>query len=273
MKRIFASPIATTIGVSSPNFQPTVTVAAPFGTPAPIAGGRPPSAILTAAGVTVGTNNNKQETNGTVPNNQQAVIVQPPPPTSTLFSNSNGHYTASAFSSAPSITLIPASPATVNSPINLSGVTVTPTPMPTSSATITGTTLAASAVVMPQNIAITNSTASLPLSENSPSNLSSVTVSLSSSSGGKLLPVSQPLNVPKLPSAVISLSPSPAAVTVIPSSEAAIPISVSQQQVGIITMAQPLRNNGIATNSSVEVRPIRETEEPPESKKPRLEME
>jgi hypothetical protein len=87
--------------------------------------------------------------------------------------------------------------------------------------------------------------------------LSSVTVSLSSSTSEKLQRLPQPSQLPKLPSAVVSINPTPA-VTVIPTSEA----SHSAVQVGSIS-----RNN---MANSVEVRPIKDNEQP-ESKKPRLE--
>ena len=100
MKRIFTTPIVSTIGNgTATTFQPTVTVSTPpFGTPAAITGGRPPTAILTAAGVTnipttLGNNNMKPECNGA--SNQQAVIVQQPSnnATATLFNNiNNGHH-------------------------------------------------------------------------------------------------------------------------------------------------------------------------------------
>merc|ERR1719384_47406 len=114
VKRIFTSPVVSTVGGGATTFNPSVSMVsnAPFGTPAAITGGRPPSAILTAAGVTnlqptpLGNNNLKQECNGAT--NQQAVIVQQPPVT--LFSNTNGHpHPIVNFSSSPSITLIPAS--------------------------------------------------------------------------------------------------------------------------------------------------------------------
>ena len=244
--------------------------AAPFGTPAAIAGGRPPPAILTAAGVTniattLGNNNNKQECNGS--SNQQAVIVQQPPVTATLFNNSNGHHPMVNFSSSPSITLIPASPATatstlaINSPVNLSGVTVTPTTLPTlssastSSTTMTPSTLA-TAIVMPTQPAVSVNPTSL--SAVNSTSLSSVTVSLSTTTSEKLQQFPQPSQLSKLPSAVVSINPSPA-VTVIPTSEAL------NQGVQVGSIAS--RNN-IA--HSVEVRPIRDNEQP-ESKKPRLE--
>ena len=91
----------TTVGGGATTFNPSVSMVsnAPFGTPAAITGGRPPSAILTAAGVTniqptpLGNNNLKQECNGG--SNQQAVIVQQPSnnATATLFNNiNNGHH-------------------------------------------------------------------------------------------------------------------------------------------------------------------------------------
>ena len=267
VKRIFTSPVVSTVGgATAATFHPTVTVStAPFGTPAAITGGRPPSAILTAAGVTnlptnLGNNNIKQECNGG--NNQQAVIVQQPPGTATLFNNSNGHHPIVNFSSSPSITLIPATATSVSStnrPVNLSGVTVTPTPLPTlSSATTNNTTITpsrvATAIVMPTQPNVAVNANALPLNS---APMSSVTVSLSTTSE-KLQNISQPTQLQKLPSSVVSINPSPA-VTVVPASEASNP----SFQVG----NNPTRNNNF---SSVEVRPIKDNDQP-DSKRPRLE--
>ena len=270
VKRIFTSPVVSTVGGGATTLNPSVSMVSniPFGTPAAITGGRPPSAILTAAGVTnlqptsIGTNNLKQECNGGT--NQQAVIVQQPPVT--LFNNSNGHpHPIVNFSSSPSITLIPASSASVtstNSPVNLSGVTVTPTPLPTlSSSGTTNNTMTASrvatAIVMPTQPTVAANPNSIQTINSAP--MSSVTVSLSSNTSDKLQQISaqHPAQLPKMPSSVVSISPSPA-VTVVPASTEA-----SSFQIGSATA----RNNNF---SSVEVRPIKENDQP-DSKRPRLE--
>ena len=267
VKRIFTSPVVSTVGgATAATFHPTVTVStAPFGTPAAITGGRPPSAILTAAGVTnlpsnLGNNNIKQECNGGT--NQQAVIVQQPPVTATIFNNSNGHHPIVNFSSSPSITLIPAtatSASSTNSPVNLSGVTVTPTPLPSlPSATTNNTTITASrvatAIVMPTQPTVAVNANALPMNS---APMSSVTVSLSTTSD-KLQHISQPTHLQKLPSSVVSINPTPA-VTVVPASDASNP----SFQVG----STPTRNNNF---TSVEVRPIKDNDQP-DSKRPRLE--
>lgn len=264
VKRIFTSPVSTVGNGTTATFHPTVTVStAPFGTPAAITGGRPPSAILTAAGVhniptTMVNSNIKHEmSNGGV--NQQAVIVQQPP--GTLFNNSNGHHPIVNFSSSPSITLIPATATSVsstNSPVNFSGVTVTPTPLPTlSSATTNNTTMTASrmAIVMPTQPNAALNANSLSYINTAP--MSSVTVSLSTAAD-KLQQISHPANLQKLPNSVVSINPSPA-VTVVPASEASNP----SFQVG----SAPTRNNNF---SSVEVRQIKDNDQP-DSKRPRLE--
>ena len=267
MKRIFTTPIVSTIGNgTATTFQPTVTVSTPpFGTPAAITGGRPPTAILTAAGVTnipttLGNNNMKPECNGA--SNQQAVIVQQPSnnATATLFNNiNNGHHPNIVnFSSSPSITLIPASAtstASTNSPVNLSGVTVTPTPLPnlTSGSTNNTASRVATAIVMPTQPSV-NANSLAPINS---APMSSVTVSLSSASE-KLQQISQPSPLQKIPSSVVSINPA-SAVTVVPAPEASNP----SFQVG----NPATRNNNF---SSVEVRPIKENDQP-DSKRPRLE--
>ena len=267
VKRIFTTPIVSTIGNgTATTFQPTVTVSTPpFGTPAAITGGRPPTAILTAAGVTnipttLGNNNMKPECNGA--SNQQAVIVQQPSnnATATLFNNiNNGHHPNIVnFSSSPSITLIPASAtstASTNSPVNLSGVTVTPTPLPnlTSGSTNNTASRVATAIVMPTQPSI-NANSLAPINS---APMSSVTVSLSSASE-KLQQISQPSPLQKIPSSVVSINPA-SAVTVVPAPEASNP----SFQVG----NPATRNNNF---SSVEVRPIKENDQP-DSKRPRLE--
>ena len=260
VKRIFTSPVNTVGNCTTATFHPTVTVStAPFGTPAAITGGRPPSAILTAAGVhnipsTMGNNNIKPEMS-----NGGAVIVQQPPVT--LFNNSNGHHPNIVnFSSSPAITLIPATATSVsstNSPVNLSGVTVTPTPLPTLASAATNNaamTASRTAIVMP-----TQPTAALnvnTLASINTASMSSVTVSLSNAAD-KLQQISHPANLQKLPNSVVSINPAPA-VTVVPASEASNP----QFQVG----GTATRNNNF---TSVEVRPIKDNDQP-DSKRPRL---